>query len=130
MLRTFKDLIVWQKSYALCVRVYTLTKQFPAEEKFGMVSQLRRSSVSIPSNISEGCNKDTTKDYLRFLSIALGSLAEMETQMMLCKDLKMCQAPESEDVLETIAEVDRMLRALIRSLKQKSNLSSRRTTTM
>lgn len=130
MLRTFKDLIVWQKSYALCVRVYTLTKQFPAEEKFGMVSQLRRSSVSIPSNISEGYNKDTTKDYLRFLSIALGSLAEMETQMMLCKDLKMCQAPESEDVLETIAEVDRMLRALIRSLKQKSNLSSRRTTTM
>ena len=130
MLRTFKDLKVWQKSYALCMRVYTLTKQFPAEEKFGMVSQLRRASVSIPSNISEGYNKDTTKDYLRFLSIALGSLAEMETQMMLCKDLRICQATECEDVLEAIAEVDRMLRALIRSLKQKSNLSSRRTTTM
>ncbi len=130
MLRTFKDLKVWQKSYALCMRVYTLTKQFPAEEKFGMVSQLRRASVSIPSNISEGYNKDTTRDYVRFLSMALGSLAEIETQMMLCKDLRMCQAPECEDVLEAIAEVDRMLRALIRSLKQKSNLSSRRTTTM
>lgn len=112
------------------MRVYTLTKQFSAEEKFGMVSRLRRASVSIPSNISEGYNKDTTKDYLRFLSIALGSLAEMETQMMLCKDLRMCQAAECEDVLEAIAEVDRMLRALIRSLNQKSSLSSRRTTTM
>ena len=129
MLRTFKDLKVWQKSYALCLRVYTLTKQFPSEEKFGMVAQLRRASVSIPSNISEGYSRDTTKDYLRFLSIALGSLAEMETQIMLCKDLMMCQATECEDVLEAIAEVDRMLRALIRSLKQKSNPSSRRTTT-
>ncbi len=119
MLRTFKDLIVWQKSYALCGRIYTLTKQFPSDERFGLTSQLRRASVSIPSNISEGYNRDTTREYVRFLFIALGSLGEVETQIMLGRDLCLCEARQCDELLELVAEINRMLRALIRSLKKK-----------
>lgn len=80
MLRTFKDLIVWQKSYTLCGKIYNLTKQFPTDERFGLTSQLRRAAVSIPSNIAEGYKHDTTREYVRYLFIALGSLGEVETK--------------------------------------------------
>ena len=119
MLRTFKDLIVWQKSYGLCRRIYALTKEFPSDERFGLTSQMRRASVSVPSNISEGYNRDTTKEYVRFLFIALGSLGEIETQMMLSRDLCLCDGRQCDEVLELVAEINRMLRALIRSLRQK-----------
>ncbi len=125
MLRTFKDLIVWQKSYALCGRIYTLTKQFPSDERFGLTSQLRRATVSIPSNIAEGYNRDITPDYVRFLFIALGSLAEVETQMMLSRDVCLCERRQCDEVLDLIAEINRMLRALIRSLKQKQQAHHR-----
>ena len=119
MLRTFKDLKVWQKAYGLCLEVYAICKKFPRDERFELSSQVRRAVVSIPSNIAEGYARETTKDYLRFLSIASGSLAELETQLLLCKDLELCGDPEVRAVLESLAEVERMLAALIRSLKER-----------
>ncbi|WP_411766942.1 four helix bundle protein [Winogradskyella sp. A3E31] len=80
-MKTYRDLIVWQKSLKFVALVYELTKKFPEEERFGLTSQIKRSSVSIPSNIAEGCGRNYTKDYSRFLQIARGSLYEMKTQI-------------------------------------------------
>ena len=119
MLRTFKDLKVWQKSYGLCKQVYTLVRQLPADERFELSSQLRRAAVSVPSNVAEGYSRKTTADYLRFLWIASGSLGELETQLLLSKDLGLCRESAVAPVLDAAAEVERMLRALIRSLEEK-----------
>lgn len=119
MLRTFKDLKVWQKSYELCRRVYAVTSGFPQEERFGLVAQLRRASVAVPSNIAEGYSRDTTKDYLRFLWMALGSLAEIETQLMLSLDLSLCRGEEVTQAIEDVHEDQRMLKALVKSLKSR-----------
>ena len=119
MLRTFKDLKVWQKSYKLCVQVYALSRQLPQNERFELSSQLRRSAVSVPSNIAEGYNRKTTNEYLRFLWIASGSLGELETQLMLSKDLELCDEGAVAPVIDSTAEVERMLKALIRSLEKK-----------
>ena len=80
MLKNYKDLKVWQKSYELCLRIYRITAKFPKEERYGLTSQLRRSVVSIPSNIAEGYGRKTTVDYIRMLYISYGSLCELETQ--------------------------------------------------
>ena len=120
MLRTFKELKVWQKSYAVCLQVYALTRHFPRDERFGLSSQLRRAGVSVPSNIAEGYNRKTTTDYLRFLWIASGSLAELETQLLLTKDLGLCSGELVTPVIDSVAEVERMLKALIRSLGEKN----------
>ncbi len=77
----YEDLIAWQKAYALVLRVYQLTKDFPADERYGLTTQMRRSAVSIPSNIAEGFGRHSRDDYLRFLDIALGSTYELETQL-------------------------------------------------
>jgi len=82
----YRSLIVWQKSIALVRLVYQLTAQFPAEEKFGLTSQMRRAAVSIPSNIAEGQARRTTGDYIRFVSTAEGSLAELDTQLTIALD--------------------------------------------
>jgi len=87
MLKSFKDLKVWQKVYELCLDVYNITRNFPSEEKFGLTSQIRRASVSIPSNIAEGYGRRTTPDYIRSLYIAYGSNCELETQALLLGDL-------------------------------------------
>ena len=79
MLKNYKELIVWKKSYALCLDIYRITGKFPKEEKLTLVSQVRRSAVSVPSNIAEGYVRKTTADYIRFLYIAYGSLCELET---------------------------------------------------
>ena len=128
MLRTFKDLKVWQKSYRLCAQVYALSRQLPLDERFELSSQLRRSAVSVPSNIAEGYNRKTTADYLRFLWIASGSLGELETQLMLSKDLGLCHEGVVAPVIDAAAEVERMLKALIRSLEKKDNSPPRRRT--
>lgn len=119
MLRTFKDLKVWQKSYQLCRRVYAITSVFPQEERYGLVTQLRRASVAVPSNIDEGYSRDTTEDYLRFLWMALGSLAEIETQLMLSLDLSLCRGEEVTQAIEDVHEAQRMLKALVKSLKSR-----------
>ena len=88
MLKKYKGLKVWQKSYKLCLDIYRITGKFPKEERYGLISQTRRSAVSVPSNIAEGYGRKTTADYIRLLYIAYGSLCELETQILLAGELK------------------------------------------
>lgn len=118
MLKNYKELNVWKKAYQLCLEIYQITKTFPKEEIYGLTSQLRRASVSVPSNIAEGYGRQTTKEYIQALYIAYGSICEMETQILLSKDLGYIQAKISEDLKQDIGNVERMLKALIKSLKK------------
>lgn len=114
--RSYKDLVVWQKGIALAKLVYQLTKNFPSEEKFGLLAQMRRAAVSIPSNIAEGQARHTTGEFIQFISHAKGSLAELDTQLILCIELKFCQDVGAEAAFESIAELRRMLKVLRRKL--------------
>ena len=114
----YEDLIAWQKSYQLVLDVYAATSGFPADERFGLTSQIRRAAVSIPSNIAEGFGRQTRGDFLRFLDMARGSAHEVETQLRLAKDLNFLTQP---DILEQVAEVQRILNGLIASLRRKSS---------
>ncbi len=120
MLKNFKELKVWQKAYQVCLDVYNISRNFPAEEKFGLTSQIRRSAVSVPSNISEGYGRKTTPDYIRSLYIAYGSNGELETQALLSGDLAYINNENKNILLDKISEVERMLKALIKSLESKS----------
>ncbi len=120
MLNSYKDLKVWQKGYELCLKTYRLTKAFPAEEKYGLTSQIRRASVSIPSNVAEGYGRRTLPDYLRSLYIAYGSVCELETQLLMSGDLNYIESQKLKTILEDIGEVERMLKALIKSLEKRS----------
>ena len=119
MLRNFKELSVWQKAYQLCLEIYRLTKKFPKEEIYNLTSQIRRAAVSVPSNIAEGYGRRTGPDYIRSLYISYSSVCELETQIMLSGDLGYVFKSDSEKVLNELAEVERMLKALIRSLEKK-----------
>jgi four helix bundle protein len=110
---SYKNLIVWQKSYSVCLLVYTLTNNFPKNEVFGLVSQMRRASVSIPSNIAEGNMRFTPKEHAQFIRIAYGSAAELETQLMLSKDLKFISETEYTQIIELLTEVMKMLSVLL-----------------
>jgi len=112
----FKDLIAWQKAMQITALVYKLTSLFPADEKFGLVSQMRRASVSIPSNIAEGQARHTTGEFVQFISHAEGSVAELETQLLLCLNLGFAVSDQTGPVLSLLDEVRRMLNALRRSL--------------
>jgi four helix bundle protein len=119
MLKNYKDLKVWQRSYQLCLEIYKITKEFPREERYGLTSQIRRAAVSIPSNIAEGYGRKTTLEYIRFLYIAYGSNCELETQILLSGDLCYTKSGKLEMLMEGIREVERMLKALIKSLEKK-----------
>ena len=119
MLKNYKELKVWQKSYKLCLHIYKVTKRFPKDEMYGLTSQIRRSAVSIPSNIAEGYGRKTTTEYVRFLYIAYGSVCELETQTMLCGDLGYVGKEKLQKLAAKIEEVERMLKALIKSLENK-----------
>ena len=108
---------VWKKSIAFVKRIYILTGSFPAEEKFGLVSQMRRAAVSIPSNISEGAARNSRKEFINFLHIAQGSVAELETQIMLACDLGFAESEATEPLLSELEEISRMIIGLQRSLK-------------
>lgn len=119
MLKNYKELKVWQKAYQLCITIYKITKHFPREEKYGLTSQIRRSAVSVPSNIAEGYGRKTTQEYIQSLYIAYGSHCELETQIMLSKDLGYFKADDVGALQRDIEEVERMLKALIKSLQNK-----------
>ena len=119
MLKNYKELKVWQKSYHLCLEIYRITKGFPKNEQYGLTSQIRSATVSVPSNIAEGYGKKTTFDYLRSLYIAYGSCCELETQILLSGDLGYIEDNDIKELLEKIGEIERMLKALIRSLEDK-----------
>jgi four helix bundle protein len=112
----FKDLHVWQKGIALAKMVYQLTSVFPPDERFSLVSQMRRAAVSVPSNIAEGQARPTTGEFIQFISHAEGSVAELETQMLLSIELGFLQKPAASDALTLLLELRKMLNALRRTL--------------
>ena len=117
----FKVLEVWQKSIQLVKKVYLLTRQFPKSEQFGFTSQIRRSTVSIPSNIAEGHARIGIKEYRHFISIALGSSAELETQIIIGQELEYIDADDGIEMFESIQSIRMMLNKLYSSLNMKIN---------
>jgi four helix bundle protein len=114
--RSYKDLVVWQKGIAVAKLVYALTRTFPSAEKFGFVAQMRRAAVSVPSNIAEGQARHTTGGFIQFISHAEGSVAELDTPLILSIELKFCSSGTAEPAFVLIAELRRMLNALRRTL--------------
>ena len=119
MLKNFKELKVWQKAYQLCLEIYSITKKFPDEEKYGLSSQMRRAAISVPANIAEGYGRKTIPDYVRCLYIAYGSICELETQLLLSGDLNYLSEETQNILIGRNNEVERMLMALIKSLENK-----------
>lgn len=119
MIKDFKDLIVWQRAMELVTEVYRLVKKLPNEERFALSDQIRRSAISIPSNIAEGQGRNSTKEFIHFLSIAKGSKAELETQLLLCVKVNYLTNLEIKTFTTLIQEVGKMLNALQKSLKTK-----------
>ena len=119
MLKSYKELVVWQKSYKLCKEIYRVTKKLPKEEVFGLSYDLRKTVISIPSNIAEGYGRESTKEYIRFLYIAYGSYCELETKLLLSIDLGYINEEDKEKIKSLGGEVERMLKGLIKSLKKK-----------
>jgi len=116
--RTHKDLVVWQESIKLCTAIYSTTRSFPASERFGLTSQMRRAAVSISSNIAEGAARGSTREFVRFLHYARGSVAELETQIEIARGCGLGEPPAEVDDLSR--SVGRMLNALIRSLSRRN----------
>ena len=115
--QNYKDLVVWQKGIHLAKLIYTITAQFPTEEKFGLVSQMRRAAVSIPSNIAEGQARHTTREFIQFISHAEGSVAELNTQLILATELRFCSVNEIGRTSELLENLRRMLNGLRRKLQ-------------
>jgi len=114
--QNFKDLVVWQKGIALAKAIYQLTSKFPAEEKFGLVSQMRRAAVSIPSNIAEGQARHTTGEFIQFISHSEGSVAELETQLILSVELGFAITDSAKPAFTLLDDIRRMLNGLRRKL--------------
>jgi four helix bundle protein len=118
MMQSYKDLIVYQKAYKLALETYQVTKSYPKEEVYGLVSQMRRSAVSIPCNTSEGYRRGHRKEYIQFLYMAHGSCAELETLLSLSHDLKLISKDIFDKLYELQEEVSKLLRSLISSLSR------------
>ena len=118
-IQNHRDLKVWQLGMEVCVRVYEVTREFPSEEKFGLVSQVRWSAASVPANIAEGHARSSTKDYLRHLSISLGALVETVTFIELASRLQYGNTDELREIYKLINEERKMLRGLRSSLRKK-----------
>jgi four helix bundle protein len=114
--RSYRDLVAWQKAIQLVLEVYRLTQCFPKVETYGLVSQLRRAAVSIPSNIAEGQARMSTGEFRQFLGHARGSLTEVETQIIIAQQLSYPESDAAEDILNRAAEVGKVLNGLIASL--------------
>ena len=119
MLNSYKELIVWQKSIDLAKEIYILTGRFPKSETFGLTSQMRRSAVSIPSNIAEGFNRRHRKEFSQFISIAFGSGAELETQILLSESFKYGKEEDLKKCNALLCEVMKMLNKLIANLNSR-----------
>lgn len=118
-MRPHHRLDVWKKSMNLVVEIYKITSQFPNEEKFGIISQMRRSAVSIPSNIAEGAARESNKEFRNFLSISQGSSAELETQLILCNQLKYIGEQELNKMLNLLSDISKMIIGLRKSLQNR-----------
>ena len=116
-MKTHRDLKVWNNSINLVTTVYKITNDFPKEEMFGITSQMRRAAVSIPSNIAEGAARNSTKEFNNFLSIALGSASELETQILISRNLNYLNSNNSEKLLNDLNEIQKMIQGLMKNLK-------------
>lgn len=116
-MNNFRKLNVWQKAVALSTVIYNQTKSFPRDERFGLVSQMRRSVVSVSSNIAEGAGRESKKEFKHFLNIAIGSCYELETQLIISTNLDYVNQSEFGNINDSVIEVEKMLYALIQSLK-------------
>ncbi len=117
-IQKFTDLIAWQKGHELVLRVYLLTKQFPDIEKFGLLVQMRRSASSITANLAEGFGRRGLADKIRFYDIAIGSLYELQDQLLIAKDLKYFNLKEYSISFDLSEDIQRLINALIRSIKK------------
>ena len=113
----FKELEIWKRSRQFCSEIYQITSAFPSDEKFGLTNQLRRASVSIPSNIAEGSSRNSNKDFSRFLEIAIGSAYEIETQILIASDLKFITIEQSSILIQKLAEIIKMISRFRSTLK-------------
>ena len=118
-LKHYQELIAWQKAMDLVEFAYKTTSHFPKEELYGLTSQIRRAAVSIPSNIAEGLGRNTTRDFLHFLSVSQGSLREVETQVLIAHRLAYIKKQMESDLLDMTAEVGRLISGLCNSLNKK-----------
>lgn len=116
-MQNFRDLKVWNKAHSLVLAVYAATEPFPAAERYGLTSQMRRAAASIPSNIAEGCGRSSNAELARFLYMALGSASELEYFLLLARDLRFLVAPAHDSILADVQEVKRMLAGLIARVK-------------
>jgi four helix bundle protein len=117
MAKPHHNLVVWKRSLAFVTQIYRMTALLPAEERFGLVSQMRRAAVSIPSNIAEGAARNTHKEFMNFLYIAQGSASELETQMLISRDLGFIDKADIDGLLSELDEISKMLIGLQKSLQ-------------
>ena len=118
-MKTYRDLQIWQKSMTLVTEIYKISKGFPKDEAYGLTSQIRRSAISIPSNMAEGYGRKSTNEYIHFLRIATGSLYELQTQMEISMNLCYLNRDKLDKLYELSREIERMLSSLIRKLSSK-----------
>ena len=117
-IKSYKDLLIWKKGMDISVSVYTLTNDFSADERFGLISQLRRATVSVPSNIAEGYGRGSTKSYIQFIKIARGSLYEVETQLLLAFELGFIKDEKRyNEILYQYTELSKMISAFLKKLE-------------
>lgn len=120
-MHNYKELFVWKKAIKLCACIYKLTADFPNEERFGLISQMRRASVSVPSNIAEGGGRRTNNEFVHFLGVAHGSICELETQLYVSLELKFTEYNKTDFIISEIIEIQKMLYALILKFDPKSS---------
>ena len=116
-MRDFKKLEIWKNGITIVKHVYSLVQKLPSEEKFGLKSQLSRAAVSVPSNIAEGCSRNSEVEFKRFLEIALGSLFELETQLIISEELKFLDSGDLKSIFELISIESKMINSLISKIK-------------
>ncbi len=122
-IKSYKDLVVWQKSIALVEEVYVATEKFPEKEKYRLINQICRAAISIPSNIAEGSSRKSTKEFLRFIRVSQGSVAECETQLIISTKLGYIDDSDFSGLYEKLKEISVMLHFLYNSLKRKESNS-------
>jgi four helix bundle protein len=120
--KSYRDLEVWQRSMQLAKRIYQITQKFPSDERFGLTNQLRRASVSVPSNLAEGHARFGSGEFSRFISISMGSVAEIETQILLSTDLGYLTGELSREILEDLETIGKMLRGLAKSISKRRHV--------
>jgi four helix bundle protein len=122
-MKTHKDLEVWKKAIEMVTKIYTITRTFPKEELYGLTNQMRRSAVSVPSNIAEGSGRDSSKELLHFLCFATGSLSELETQIIIAHNLGYLNNDQKQDIDTILSNIFKLISGLTQSIKKKIQIN-------